>query len=68
LGRRGLAPATLRCGGATLERNGGGVVRGEGEVVPPFYSPERTKGRGVEAVGGEVGGRLKRPLIRGDQM
>jgi hypothetical protein len=33
------------------------VVRGEDGVVPPFYSPERSRGRGVEAVGGEVGGR-----------
>jgi hypothetical protein len=33
------------------------VVRGEKGVVLPFYSPERSRGRDVEAVGGEVGGR-----------
>jgi hypothetical protein len=27
----------------------------QGRVLP-FYSPERSRGRGVEAVGGEVGG------------
>jgi hypothetical protein len=32
-------------------------VRGKQGRIPPFYSPERSRGRGVEAVGGEVGGR-----------
>jgi hypothetical protein len=51
----------LRCGlsggGAAARKRRGGVVRGKQGRVPPFYSPERSRGRGVEAVGGEVGGR-----------
>jgi hypothetical protein len=44
-------------GGAAWAGKGGGAVREVQGRVPPFYSPETSRGRGVEAVCGKVGGR-----------
>jgi hypothetical protein len=60
--RGGIAPAVAelrsRAAAALHEQGDGGeVVREEQGMVPPFYSSERSRGRGVEAVGeGSVAG------------
>jgi hypothetical protein len=58
IGGEGRSSGSASSGGGTARTGkGGGAVREVQGRVPPFYSPERRRGRGVEAVGGEVSGR-----------
>jgi hypothetical protein len=58
IGAKGRSSCSASSGGGVAQvGKGGGAVREVQGRVPPFYSPERSRGRGMEAVGGEVGGR-----------